>query len=71
MPTTPTAATDDDPYLWLEEVDGERAMAWVRERNAQSQAELKARPEYEPTRDAVRRMLDSKERIPQITRRGD
>ena len=23
------AAPDDDPYLWLEEVDGERATAWV------------------------------------------
>ena len=23
------AAPDDDPYLWLEEIDGERAVAWV------------------------------------------
>ena len=30
--TTP----DNDPYLWLEEVQGERALAWVRERNAQA-----------------------------------
>ena len=28
--TTPS----DDPYLWLEEVLGERAIAWVKERNA-------------------------------------
>ena len=31
-------ATSDatDPYLWLEEVEGERALAWVREQNARS-----------------------------------
>ena len=28
----PTAATEEDPYLWLEDVQGEKALAWVRER---------------------------------------
>ena len=27
-------APDDDPYLWLEEVDGERALVWVEAQNA-------------------------------------
>jgi len=27
-------APDDDPYLWLEEIDGERALAWVEAENA-------------------------------------
>ncbi|OYU98026.1 MAG: hypothetical protein CFE45_18090, partial [Burkholderiales bacterium PBB5] len=32
--TAPTAApATDDPYLWLEDVQGDRALAWVRERN--------------------------------------
>ena len=30
----------DDPFLWLEDVTGDRALAWVRERNAESTAEL-------------------------------
>jgi prolyl oligopeptidase len=30
------AAPDDDPYLWLEEVEGSRADAWVREQNART-----------------------------------
>jgi len=64
------ASDDDDPFLWLEDVLGERALAWVRERNAQSQALLQARPEYEPTRAQLLALLNSKERIPQITRRG-
>ena len=62
---------DDDPYLWLEDVLGDAALAWVRERNAQSQAVLQARPEYAPTRTRLLEILNAKERIPQVTRRGD
>ena len=43
-------ATSDatDPYLWLEEVDGERAMAWVNAHNARSLGVLQGDPRYEP-----------------------
>ena len=27
------AAPDDDPYLWLEEIEGERALAFVEQQN--------------------------------------
>jgi len=27
-------APDDDPYLWLEEIEGARAIAWVEAQNA-------------------------------------
>ena len=62
---------DDDPFRWLEDVQGEQALAWVRERNAESEGLLTARPEYAPIRDQLLAVLNSKERIPQITRRGD
>jgi prolyl oligopeptidase len=68
MSTTPEPI---DPFLWLEDVLGEPALAWVRERNAESQQVLQARPEYEPTRARLLEMLNSKERIPQVSRRGD
>ena len=46
----PTSAapmsTDTDPHLWLEDVMGERALAWVRERNAATEAALMARPGF-------------------------
>ena len=61
----------DDPFLWLEDVLGDQALAWVRERNALSQQVLQARPEYEPTRARLLEMLNSKERIPQVSRRAD
>jgi prolyl oligopeptidase len=60
----------DDAFLWLEDVQGEPALAWVRERNAESLGVLQARPEYEPTRTRLLVLLNAKERIPQVTRRG-
>jgi prolyl oligopeptidase len=60
-----------DPYLWLEDVTGERALAWVRERNAETRQVLEAEPGFAATRERIRAMLDSKEKIPQVTRRGD
>jgi prolyl oligopeptidase len=31
-----TAPVPADPYLWLEDVEGEKALAWVTARNAES-----------------------------------
>ena len=65
------AAPSSDPYLWLEDVAGERALDWVRERNAATQTQLQAWPHYAATRDAIRAILDSRERIATVTRQGD
>ena len=71
-PTTNTiTTTSPDPYLWLEEVQGTRALAWVRARNAESEAVLQARPGFEKLRTSLREVLDSKEQIPYVSRRGD
>jgi len=42
----PASAVSDDPFLWLEEVEGERALDWVRSQNARSLAGLEADPRY-------------------------
>ena len=69
-PSTATAAPAD-PYLWLEDVTGERALAWVRERNAASRPVLEAHPDFEADRKKFKEILDSKQSIPTATRRGD
>ena len=69
--STPTPAATADPYLWLEEVQGARALAWVRERNAESEAVLQARPGFDKLRSSLREVLDSKEQIPYVSRRGN
>ena len=38
---------DDDPFLWLEEVEGEAALAWVRGQNARTLAALEGDPRYD------------------------
>ena len=63
------AAPDDDPWLWLEEVEGERALAWVAEQNAATLARL-ADARFEAERDAVRLVLDRPDKLPLVTRRG-
>ena len=66
-----TTARDTDPYAWLEEVQGERALAWVRERNAATRAVLEAQPRFASMRDSFRHILDSRDKIPYVSRRGD
>jgi prolyl oligopeptidase len=66
-----TAQAADDPNLWLEDVLGDKALAWVRERNAQSREQIEAWPQFRQTRDQLRAILDSKDQIPGVTRRGD
>ena len=41
----------DDPYLWLEEVEGDRAMDWVLTQNAVSESKLQGDPRYGATFD--------------------
>jgi prolyl oligopeptidase len=59
-----------DPHRWLEEVLDERALAWVRERNAATEATLKSEPGFADLRTRIREVLDSREQIPYVSRQG-
>lgn len=68
----PTAVPkDDDPYLWLEEVGGKRALAWVREQNGVSTSELEATAQFAGLRQRLLGIYESKARIPSITKHGE
>jgi prolyl oligopeptidase len=60
----------EDPYLWLEDVTGDKALDWVRQQNAMSTNELQARAEFEPMRRRLLSIMDSKDRIPFVTKHG-
>jgi len=66
--TPPMSKTDDarpeDPYLWLEEVTGDKALAWAREQNAVSQKELEAVPGFGALKTRLQAIYDSKDKIP-------
>ena len=58
------AAADDDPWLWLEEIEGERALAWVEGQNQRTLDALSGAPEYRAIHDRALAILDSDDRIP-------
>ena len=64
------AAPDDDPYLWLEEIEGERALAFAAEQSGKTLARYGG-PAWERDRDALAAILNRKDRIPYIAKRGD
>ncbi|MCX7700424.1 MAG: prolyl oligopeptidase family serine peptidase [Gemmataceae bacterium] len=64
------AEDTDDPFLWLEDVTGKRALEWVKARNAISTAELAESEEFKQLYDRLLKILDSKDRIPFISKQG-
>lgn len=73
MVTTLVLCGDEpvDPFVWLEEVTGEKPLGWVKERNAESQAELTGTREFQELNDRLLKILDSDARIPFISKAGD
>lgn len=70
MDSLPTLTDpDNDPWLWLEEIDAPRAIAWVEAQNAATLARF-ADARFEADRDAVRTALDRPDKLPHVTRRG-
>ncbi|MEU4565871.1 prolyl oligopeptidase family serine peptidase [Micromonospora sp. NPDC023956] len=53
----------DDPYLWLENLDGDDAARWVRDRNAETVAALTGSETFSGLRADIRQVFDSDERI--------
>jgi prolyl oligopeptidase len=64
-------AMTPDPHQWLEDVEGQRALDWVRARNAESVAALAQDPGFAQTRDYVRAILDSDAKIPTVEKLGE
>ncbi|MDF1823496.1 MAG: prolyl oligopeptidase family serine peptidase [Verrucomicrobiales bacterium] len=58
------AFSENDPHLWLEEVEGDEALAWVRRQNERTLADLESDPDYGSYETAAMDVLTSKERIP-------
>ena len=67
----PTYDFSRDAYLWLEDVEGEKALAWVEQQNAASLGYLESLPTYEPLKDRNLEIYNSDERIATPAMRGD
>lgn len=64
------ASTTEDPFLWLEDIDGERALTWVRAQNERTKKRLTAHPEFENFLSHARSALDAPTRIPKVKAHG-
>jgi prolyl oligopeptidase len=60
----PTTADGSDPYLWLEDKDGAKAMAWVKEQNAKTLPVLEGDSHYQALYTDALQVAQSKSRIP-------
>lgn len=61
----------EDPYLWLEDVEGKQSLDWVRARNAVSEDQLAKDPGFEAVRSDLLAILDSDARIPYVGKMGN
>jgi prolyl oligopeptidase len=61
--TALAAAAEDDPFMWLEDIHGARALEWVKAHNARTTRELEAIRVFKPIYKRTLEILDSKERI--------
>jgi len=61
----------EDRYSWLEDVEGDRPLEWVRERNALAEEVLAASPRFREIEEQTLEVLDSEDRIPAVVQRGE
>jgi prolyl oligopeptidase len=65
--TAQSTATGTDPFLWLEDVHGARAMAWVKAQNARTLGVLQGDPNFAGLYAAALKIVEAKDRIPAPT----
>jgi len=54
----------EDPYVWLEEVRGPKALEWAEKENARSLAVLKGDPRYAALHQEALKLVNATDRIP-------
>lgn len=65
-----TSRAQEDPYLWLEEVAGQKSLAWVNEQNQKTQRALESTPSFAAIRERTLEVINSRARIPSVQKRG-
>jgi len=71
LPLNGNTQEKEDPFLWLEDIEGEKSLQWVKAQNEKTVAELKKYPEFQEIKEEILNILDSQDRIPTPSIRGD
>jgi len=66
-----TPSEPADKYQWLEDVSGERSMAWVKAENQRSAKVLESDPHYAALEATALKVLESPDRLPIPSINGD
>ncbi|HEX9932425.1 MAG TPA: prolyl oligopeptidase family serine peptidase [Allosphingosinicella sp.] len=69
QPAQPAQAAASDELEFLEEIEGERALAWARAENEKTLGALQADPRYQQFYDRALEILQARDRIPFVTMR--
>ena len=56
---------DADPFVWMEEIEGGRALAWAARENARSLGQIKADPRYAVLHGQTLEIVNASDRIPE------
>ncbi|MFZ1786887.1 MAG: hypothetical protein WAT92_01190, partial [Saprospiraceae bacterium] len=56
-------AQENDPYVWLEEVESPKALAFAEEQSTKTLNVLMANPQYQKIYDNILKVVNSKDRI--------
>ena len=59
-----------DPFLWLEEVEGDQALAWARSENARTLPVLQGDPRYEGLYAEALKIVTARDRVPLVAFSG-
>lgn len=62
---------DTDPYQWLEDVTGDKAIEWVKERNSKAESTLTTSDDFKKLEADLLAILDSDARIPFVSKHGE
>jgi len=60
-----------DPYLWLEQIEEEKALSWVRDSNAKTDESLASTSLYQELYEDALSALNSESKLPEIEQIGD
>ena len=62
-PSAAAASAEEDPYLWLEEIQGERALAQAEQWTRRTEADLSREPGFESWRERALAILNDERQI--------
>ena len=70
MTSSPPLQQQDDDRLWLEDIDGDKPLAWARQQNAQTVQAYAQSPAFRQLEQGILEVLDSQARIPMVRKIG-